>query len=273
MSAPPVLHEGQFAGQVNRAIDVSRDVTVYELCHEPLQVVGTHEHELARIGVMVEGTLAEQSDETCDEIGPGTVVLWAPGATHENRFGASFVRSVQVELSDRMFARVQRVFPAAATTVLGEELFEGAVRTLLSEVRRLDSATPMALEGAIYSVIARAHRVLAARDAPSRDVLRATGYIARNYHRRLTVSELGAYLGLSSRTLTERFQEELGLSPGEYVRRARLEAAASSLATSATPLGEIALACGFYDQAHLTREFHRRFGETPRAYRNRHRSR
>jgi AraC-like DNA-binding protein len=37
--------------------------------------------------------------------------------------------------------------------------------------------------------------------------------------------------------------------------------------------GFVKLTRGFYDQAHLTRDFRRRFDETPRGYRNRHRSR
>lgn len=273
MSTPPVLHEGQFAGHVSRAIDVTTDVTLYELSHQPLQSVPTHVHELARIGVMIEGTLSEQSDDSCDQIGPGTVVFWTPGATHENRFGTSLTRSVQVELSESLFAKVRRVFPAAQTTVLGEELFDGMVRTLLGEFAQRDAATPTALEGAIYAVIARAHRVLAGARSTSGDVLRATGFVSRNYHRRLTVAEIGAYVGLSSRAITERFRHDLGLSPGEYLRRARLEAAASELAMTDAAVGTIAQACGFYDQAHLTREFRRRFDETPRGYRNRHRSR
>lgn len=274
MSSPPLLlHEGQFAGAIDRTVEVNADVTVYELTHQPLQVIPTHEHELARFGVMVEGRLCEQSDESCDVIDPGTVVFWAPGATHQNRFGTTPTRSVQVELSERTFAKVKKIYPAAPTTVLGEELFGGTARALLRELRQLDAATPAAVEGAIYSVLARAHRVLTSRSSTSSDVLRATGFIARNLHRRLTVAEIGAYLGLSSRVVARRFQDELGVSPADYVRRARLEAAAGKLAMTDAPISEIAAACGFYDQAHLTREVQRRFGETPRRYRLRHRSR
>jgi len=273
MSPPPIFHERQFAGHVDGAIDVSREVTIYQLSHLPLQVIATHEHELARIAVTLEGMLYEQGDGWSEEIGPGAVVFWTPGATHEDRFGTSRSRSIQIELSDRLFAKVRHVFPPAPTTVLGGELFDGAVRTLLQEIDGPDFATATALEGAIYAVIARAYRILHGRASPRADVLRAADYVSRNFHRRLTVAEIGASVGLSSRTIAQRFQEELGLSPGEYLRRARLESAASQLATTDTPVGRIAHACGFYDQAHLTREFGRHFGITPRGYRCRQRSR
>jgi len=267
------IHEREFAGHVDRTILVSADASIYEVSHQPLQVIARHEHQLARIAVAVEGTLTECGDGWCDEIGPGSVVFWAPGATHEDRFGTSPNRSVQVELSERMFAKVRCVFPMAATTCLGVELFDGAVRALLRELDSPDAATPIAAEGAIYALIARAQRILSSRTSSDLAVRRAIDYVSRNFHRQLTVAEIGAAAGLSSRTIRQRFQEELGFSPGEHLRRTRIETAAGDLATTDTPVGEIALACGFYDHAHLSREFHRRYGMTPRSYRNCHRSR
>jgi AraC-like DNA-binding protein len=37
-------------------------------------------------------------------------------------------------------------------------------------------------------------------------------------------------------------------------------------------LAEIALKCGFADQSHLSREFRRQFGRTPREYRENYKS-
>ncbi|MNL88332.1 DNA-binding transcriptional activator FeaR [compost metagenome] len=42
---------------------------------------------------------------------------------------------------------------------------------------------------------------------------------------------------------------------------------ARSLLASSTPLAEIAAASGYADQSHMTREFKRRYGVTPLAYR------
>ena len=109
--------------------------------------------------------------------------------------------------------------------------------------------------------------------APSVAIGRALDHLQRNFHRPLTVAEIGAIAHLSPRRLTARSQEEVGFAPGEYLRRIRIEEAARQMVTSDAPIGEIALACGFYDQAHLTREFRRRFDVTPREYRKRYRSR
>jgi AraC family transcriptional regulator len=47
----------------------------------------------------------------------------------------------------------------------------------------------------------------------------------------------------------------------------RLDRARRLLAETAMPAKEVAAACGFADQAHLTRLFARRFGVTPSAFR------
>jgi AraC family transcriptional regulator len=56
---------------------------------------------------------------------------------------------------------------------------------------------------------------------------------------------------------------------GEYVRRRRADRAAALLNDTHLPLAEIAQACGFYDQSHLSRAFVARFGVSPRRYRRR----
>ena len=62
-------------------------------------------------------------------------------------------------------------------------------------------------------------------------------------------------------------------SPGEYVRRLRVEIACQRLASSDMPLAEIALAAGFSDQSHFTKTFRHYNGMTPGEYRRRLRSR
>ena len=222
---------------------------------------------------MTEEVLRKAPGRWHDEFPRGAIVFWPPGSPKQDRFRVFANACCHIDLAAPLYERVRHLFPVKPATALGAELFEGAIRTMVREIQASDAAAPLALEGVVYTVIARASRILNARDAHSAGVNRALDFIHRRFKLPIRLAEIGEAAKMSERRLAERFRKELGISPAEYVRRTRLDAAAKKLATSDASIGEIALACGFYDQAHLTRQFRRRFKTTPRTYRNRHRSR
>jgi AraC-like DNA-binding protein len=81
---------------------------------------------------------------------------------------------------------------------------------------------------------------------------------------RIPVAELARRTGWSRRHLAERFRDVLGLAPKQAARVLRFEAACEALARSPRRrLADLALACGYHDQAHLTREFRALAGASP----------
>ena len=78
------------------------------------------------------------------------------------------------------------------------------------------------------------------------------------------VASLVEESGWSRRHFTARFTERAGLSPKTFARILRFDRAKQLLAAPAGPsLSEVALACGYYDQAHLNRDFRAFAGCTP----------
>jgi AraC-like DNA-binding protein len=72
------------------------------------------------------------------------------------------------------------------------------------------------------------------------------------------ITELAAETGWSARYLTGRFRAELGLTPKAAARVIRFDRARHLLirpATTGYRLADLAVACGYFDQAHLAREF------------------
>ena len=81
------------------------------------------------------------------------------------------------------------------------------------------------------------------------------------------VSEIAAIAGLSTTQLERLSRRTLGMAPRGVLQRLRLEHAVRLLSTTTLTAGEIASACGFYDQSSFTRQFRAVLGLTPGAYR------
>jgi transcriptional regulator GlxA family with amidase domain len=79
---------------------------------------------------------------------------------------------------------------------------------------------------------------------------------------------LAEHVALSPRHLSTLFQRELGTSPKRAARLIRLDRACRRLTTSVRfgqplDLAAVAASCGYYDQAHLDREFRAHLGTSP----------
>lgn len=80
------------------------------------------------------------------------------------------------------------------------------------------------------------------------------------------VSALADDLGWSRQRVHKRFQTGLGLSPKAFGRLVRFDRALKLVHDGGTPLAQIAQDCGYFDQAHFTREFRAFSDESPRSY-------
>ncbi len=82
-----------------------------------------------------------------------------------------------------------------------------------------------------------------------------------------SLQHLARIAGTGPHQLIRSFRKETGLTPHAYVINRRIERAKSILRRGGSP-GDVALAVGFCDQAHLTRAFKARLGTTPAACRS-----
>lgn len=83
----------------------------------------------------------------------------------------------------------------------------------------------------------------------------------------ITVDKLARETGMSPSHFARVFKETLGTTPMQFVMAYRVEQSIKMMEDPTRPLGDIALACGFSDQAHFTRSFKQLTGQTPRAHR------
>ncbi len=110
------------------------------------------------------------------------------------------------------------------------------------------------------------------RDA-NRYVSEAKNYINLNFYRPISITELAAAQNISDRYLYNLFIKHEGVSPKQYLSSVRLEYAKKQLRETELSVSEIAFSVGFFDSLAFSRFFSKKTGgESPSAYRKRHRA-
>jgi AraC-like DNA-binding protein len=178
---------------------------------------------------------------------------------------------VQVELSPRgaaaLFGDVSELNDAVLTV---EEAFGAAGDRLLERVADTSSwAERLRLLDHEFGRLASSSVTGADDGALSSDV----GWLRRQLaasHGALRVEPLMDETGWSRRHVTERFRRQLGVSPKSYARLLRFEHARALLSELPSApersVADVAIAAGYYDQSHLTRDFTALAGTTPGAF-------
>jgi transcriptional regulator GlxA family with amidase domain len=88
-----------------------------------------------------------------------------------------------------------------------------------------------------------------------------------NAGRELTLDDIAARAGMSTRTLNRRFREQTGTTPLQWLHRARIRQAQHLLETTTHPVDRIAAQVGFGSPTAFRDRFRRVAGTSPAAYR------
>jgi AraC family transcriptional regulator len=103
-------------------------------------------------------------------------------------------------------------------------------------------------------------------------VRKVRDYIDSHITGPVLVADLCALIQRSEAHFSRSFKRSFGESPHAFLVRRRVELAAQYMLTTEASLSDIALRCGFTDQAHLCKHFRQAAGQTPAAWRREHRS-
>ncbi len=115
-------------------------------------------------------------------------------------------------------------------------------------------------------------------DAPGRASSRSIGGLApwqlrrakdvlADWAKRPSLADLARPCGISPAHFSRAFKATTGKTPTTWLTEQRIGRAVDLVRDSAMPLAEIAINCGFADQAHFTRTFTRLKGQSPAVWR------
>ncbi|WFU59830.1 AraC family transcriptional regulator [Bradyrhizobium pachyrhizi] len=163
------------------------------------------------------------------------------------------------------------------------DLSTGVGQTLLQLVRtsttglydgilaRSPKASALLSEAAIQLILENVPHRLTDRlsrhplDAPPRYIRRAVEHMRANPHLPLTISDIAATVGVSSRLLQLGFRKVHGTTPVAYLRQIRLEAIHDELSRpeNMLPVSEVALKWGFTHMGRFAAVYRSAFGLYP----------
>jgi len=109
----------------------------------------------------------------------------------------------------------------------------------------------------------------ARRRPASHLVERAREWLYKNQRRNLTLDDMAAELDVSPEHLARAFRRRTGETVFGYLQTLRLDDAKTLLIGSEQSIAEVAAAAGFSSLALFSRTFQKRFGLSPRRYRQR----
>jgi AraC family transcriptional regulator len=98
-------------------------------------------------------------------------------------------------------------------------------------------------------------------------VRKVRDYIDSHITGPVLVADLCTLIQRSEAHFSRSFRRTFGESPHAFLVRRRVELAAQYMLTTDACLSDIALQCGFTDQAHLCKHFRQTAGQTPAAWR------
>lgn len=215
-----------------------------------------------------------------------TEVLLSMGDTHwlrdrqdrqsDRPFGTSFVSGLQrgplhVRSPSTTAMSGVRLLPAGVAAFLRD-----TPRAIVDDVIELDAilgpevetlrdqvaSTPdLRRRALLLAAAVERHLALAARPSDEVQFALAALHASRGA---VAIRDIVRASGYSHRHVTERFRTEIGVAPKAYARLLRFESAFDRLQTmDQVHWAEFALDCGYYDQAHMVREFRGLAGATP----------
>ncbi|HWN20194.1 MAG TPA: AraC family transcriptional regulator [Gemmatimonadales bacterium] len=245
--------------------------TVTEGVHHHGSELPWHHHETPTICFVLQGAFTEMWRGGSIACTSSTLKITPAGDRHCDQFSRGDVRGLLIEADD---AQVVAIRPHSA--VLDERvsfhggLVAGMARRVYEEMRRMDAAAPLAIEGLLLELVASASRLNEQNGSSDRPrwLDEARDRIHVELAARPSLTGLAASVGVHPVTLARAFRRAFGCTVGEYVRRLRIERAARQLADTDLSLAEIALAEGFSDQSHFSNLFRRHTGLSPFQFRN-----
>src|SRR5215813_4878605 len=262
------LQPGRFFGRIAKTCEVNGFI-LSESRYSPGTRISRHAHLHAYLCFLLRGSYRETCGSQERFCGPRTVLFHPAGEAHSDWFLDAGGTIFRFEICDR---RLQDTSTTAAWMDRPFETNGGPLAWLItrlySEFHRMDSFSPLVLEGLVLEILGQIGRQQSYDAGRPAWMKRVAEFLNESSPEALTVSRIAEVGGVHPGHLSRIFRHIYGCSVGEFIRALRIEYAQRELRSSEGTLAEIAVAAGYSDQSHFCRSFKIATGATPAEYRS-----
>ena len=244
-----------------------------------------HLHKELELCVVLSGSCRVSTDRQGVEAGPGEVLLFDAGSSHELCASGVPARLLTLQISNSFCARFYpqirsiRFGCRGLSACLLPKRLTALRRAMLLALRAYLRDTPEApfacmaqvneifailLSDTPYRVLSDTENMTQTRNAER--MHRILHYLETHYSEPVRLSEIAEREGLTQTYLSHLFREQLHIPFQDYNTAYKIHEAEYLLRQSDTTLTDAAYACGFSDPKYLNRSFQKNLGMSPRQW-------
>ena len=254
-----------------------RASTIYTFFYqekEPGFLFSGESHPISELTYVDQGSLHSVADGKDQLLKQGDIVLYAPGQWH--------MQYADVDVAPRFVTITFDVEGAGLEAFFNKKFTASAdtlalLRQMLREHEQLDEYSNDMILAQLNILLLRLLREGKAPKAvklqtsnavhsENQIIRRAQQYISANIREKLSVPMVAKQVDVSPSYLTALFHKHLQISPGEYIRRIKLQESKQMIRENDMNFTEIAAALQYSTVHHFSRQFKEKFGITPTEY-------
>ena len=232
----------------------------------PLHAMAAHHHDEAVLCLVVSGEYEEHTRGRSTLHSAGHALFCPAYEAHSQQIARPGAQKLLIKPTATALEYLAGQVRLSTAPCVRSTALSALAQRFISELQQQDAYAQMALEGLLLECFAHFGRALTTSAIP-RWLMQARDFIESTTEY-FTLDEMAQALGRHPAELAQAYKQAFHTSIAAHARESRIRRAAVLLTNSERPIADIALECGFHDQAHFSRIFKQIIGVTPARFRS-----
>lgn len=264
------MSEGHYFGR-KRSEMRAGGLILSECSYLPDSAIPRHVHENPYMILSLAGTQRETCADEHHFYKTHTITIHPAQEPHSQKIGSTGFRCLHVEFGadwDKRNPLVSRLLKKRAHFQQSD--LQWSMAGIYQEFLFRDDISTVAIEGVLLTGLSEIYRgSVSEMSRPAAYWLRkARDILNDRYAESLSLQDIGDCVGVHPVHLAREFRAHYHTTVAAYIRKLRIKSACTAIAEGVLPLGQIAMECGFADQAHFCKVFKRVVGLSPGQFRS-----